>query len=166
VNLFGLKLIVLHVGTNDIWVKEADPLANDIVRLLFDVGSRHQCEVAYSAILPRPVDLALTEDFVCSVNNLVYTKASFLATQLGAVCIPVWKSYHPFKKDGNVLFDMFRENSQFTGKPDMLHLSKEGAGKLQECLQDKITQWYLRQGLPKPKQYGEYKEISRHTAHQ
>lgn len=95
-------IIIIHVGTNNIWNYNLRDFENNYNQLVTDVTclAKRNAKIILSAILPRPVDFNQTKIFVVAVNSLLrnlclHRGADFIAT------------YKPFVKYGQPIFELF-----------------------------------------------------------
>ena len=77
-------IIIIHVGTNNIWNYNLRDFENNYNQLVTDVTCLAK-RIMLSAILPRPVDFNQTKIFVVAVNTLLrnmclHRGADFIAT--------------------------------------------------------------------------------------
>ena len=66
-------IIIIHVGTNNIWNYNLRNFEKNYNQLVIDVTcfAKRNAKIILSAILPRPVDLNRTKIFVVAVNSLL-----------------------------------------------------------------------------------------------
>jgi hypothetical protein len=66
-------IIIIHVGTNNIWNYNLREIENNYNQLVTDVTclAKRNAKIIVSAILPRPVDFNQTKIFVVAVNSLL-----------------------------------------------------------------------------------------------
>ena len=122
--------------------------ASNIVSVLKKIANTFDCQVAFSAILSRPVDFSITQPVVIEINALV---RKTLKSTNKDMYIPFWAPYDQFFSYGQVIEDYYQSFNPWTGREDCLHLSNKG-GKA------KISQWFVHQGQQKPECRGVHVE--------
>ena len=120
INLKSYKIVVLHVGTNDLYGQEIKTILLKYKRLLKLVtGIRRFSAIGVSSILPKP---CVTEE----QNN----KIIVLNREVKKLCaenkVHFIPSYRPFVGNGNIKRELYAR--------DKLHLNFKGSAKLRNSL--------------------------------
>ena len=105
------KILVLHVGTNDLESHSADKIIADYENLIKVISAKSKGRIAVSAIIPRPKDERLRGEKRKLINRELFKlcqryNCSFL------------KTYHAFERNGKIQLSLFAK--------DGLHLSHQG----------------------------------------
>ena len=105
-------IVILHVGTNDIWSRSADEIEDEFCRVVRKFRLVHPTgHVGFSCLLPRPRDEWFSKEKVINVNeNLIRWCALN-----GCCCL---RTFGPFTKNGRARKELFKQ--------DGLHPSARG----------------------------------------
>ena len=124
----------------------AGSIAKDIfTKILLKLQSLNpSCHIVFSSILPRPIDVSVTQPFVEMVNNQVWW---YCIRQ--KMRISVWRTYGTFWKKGAVKSELFLEK-RMNGIQDLLHLNDLGVDRLTQYIQDKISTLVASQNIIRP----------------
>ena len=125
VRLCGYKIIVLHVGTNDLISKPIERIVEDYEQLILSVRKlSNKALIGVSAIIPRPIDERTHKQKRISVN-----KALNLMCKDFADCIFL-RTYKPFERNKLGSRELFAK--------DGLHLSRAGAKVMKSFINSNI----------------------------
>lgn len=70
VTCYGVKNVIVHVGTNDIYDFTTSQFESNIRNAIFELRKYNpECVIFLSSILPRPVDFKHSKDLVLSFNQ-------------------------------------------------------------------------------------------------
>lgn len=133
------KIIVLHVGTNDVWKLTVDEMLEDVqalINTIHDLTSDDQ-QICVSAIIPRPRDFWSTMPKIMEFNDAIEDKDA----QWGFKYIP---TYTIFQRKRWPKEEMYRVE-------DNLHPSKVGAKILSEYFTKQTSILRKHRGLKKYK---------------
>ena len=121
VDLKQYKIILVHVGTNDIITNSVKGIINSYCKLIEAVKIKNpKAQIGVSSILPRPCDGSETNQVVEVVNREIKS----ICCHLGAYFVP---SYRPFVK-------CYKAGSCDLFAKDRLHLNFKGSVTLRKNL--------------------------------
>ena len=127
-SLISKPFTILHVGTNDISQKDLsiEKIISLYNNLITFIQENSKTEVIVSSVLPRPVDLMLTEYKVKETNRRLRSKCLQRRVKFVA-------SYHPFLKGGKPVTELFAV------RDGGLHLNFEGIRKLKSIFVNVVS---------------------------
>lgn len=118
VSCYGVKNVIVHVGTNDIYNFSVARFDYNIRAVISEIRKCNtECIIFLSSILPRPVDFMYSKELVSNFNQALQNIADSLSYVRYMACDKLF--YNKYRQPIGVLFSA-----------DRLHLSTTGLNKI------------------------------------
>ena len=120
-------IVIIHAGTNDIQAQGIPEMMLQYQTLAFHFKrSLPNCKLAFSCVIPRPIDEHTTGGKVKEINRGLIR----WCTVKGYMCL---RTFQPFLHGAKAKVNLFK------GGRDQLHLNKEGQRQLDSFLQSQLS---------------------------
>lgn len=127
------QIVVIHVGTNDLFTLTPEQIFDDLKRLVQEIRRWSTPRfILFSSIIPRPKDFWTTFEKTLAVNKMIKSRED----EIGIRYIRSWR---PFSRKGLP--------RRFTYNKDGLHPSKKGAARLGRYIGKEINNHRKDMGL-------------------